>query len=89
MLDTGPYPLFLKQRIRGPEGHLSNQQAADLIKAVSHDNLKYLCLAHMSEKNNHREKALNEAKLALNASGNTHTEIIIGNQDSATSLVEL
>jgi phosphoribosyl 1,2-cyclic phosphodiesterase len=51
MLDGGAYPEFLKQRIRGPEGHISNVEAAELL-ACSGRRLQWACLAHLSEKNN-------------------------------------
>jgi phosphoribosyl 1,2-cyclic phosphodiesterase len=56
MLFGGPYPEYLKQRIAGPEGHLSNREAAELIAAGS--SLKWACLAHLSENNNTPSTAL-------------------------------
>ena len=57
MLSVGPYPPSLKQRVGGAYGHLSNQQAADLLKHI-HPTLKDIRLMHMSEKNNTIEEAL-------------------------------
>jgi len=51
MLENGPYPLFLKRRIRGPGGHLSNVESAELLAAAGR-RLKWACLAHLSEENN-------------------------------------
>lgn len=65
MLETGLYPAFLKKRIKGPEGHLSNLEAAGLLKATSGKRLKWACLSHLSEHNN-------TAALALK----THREIL-------------
>ena len=57
MLDNGSYPEFLKNRIKGPGGHLSNIEAAELLgKSVR--KLKWACLAHLSENNNHPHIAL-------------------------------
>lgn len=56
MLSEGPYPAFLKQRIRGPEGHISNAEAAELLQAGTQ--LKWACLAHLSNNNNDPETAL-------------------------------
>lgn len=50
MLSNGPYPFFLKKRIQGPGGHLSNIEAAELLQ--NGKKLKWACLAHLSEKNN-------------------------------------
>jgi len=52
MLDTGPYPAHLKERVGGDWGHLSNQQMAILLRAMAKP-LKHLVLAHLSEQNNH------------------------------------
>lgn len=57
MLETGPYPEHLKRRIRGQGGHLSNRDSARLIKDACTDRLKWACLCHLSEENNHPERA--------------------------------
>jgi phosphoribosyl 1,2-cyclic phosphodiesterase len=68
MLAAGPYPAYLKQRIKGPHGHLSNREAAELLcRAAESRRLQWACLAHLSEQNNHPEVALK-----------THREIMDG-----------
>lgn len=57
MLINGPYPVYLKQRIMGPFGHISNTEAAELI-ARAGNRLKWACLAHLSEQNNSPDIAL-------------------------------
>ncbi len=52
MLRNGPYPAKLKKRVGGNYGHLSNQQAASLLRAIRSDGLQKLVLTHLSEKNN-------------------------------------
>ena len=51
-LISGPYPPSLKKRITGRGGHLSNEQAADILAEVLHPKLKSIVLCHLSEKNN-------------------------------------
>ncbi len=58
MLATGPYPARLKRRVAGPFGHLSNDQAARLLSSIDRERLQHLVLAHLSEKNNRPERAL-------------------------------
>ena len=58
MLASGPYPPGLKRRIRGPGGHLSNQEAAELLLRTSGERLQWACLGHLSEQNNTPEKAM-------------------------------
>ncbi len=52
MLDKGRYPYFLKNRIRGGNGHLSNQQALDLFLAHKPAFMSHLFLSHLSKDNN-------------------------------------
>jgi phosphoribosyl 1,2-cyclic phosphodiesterase len=59
MLSRGPYPAYLKQRIKGPRGHISNAEAADVLsRASAGSRLQWACLAHLSEQNNHPAVAL-------------------------------
>lgn len=67
MLLDGPYPWQLKQRVRGPHGHLSNAQAAELVRNGASSRLRHLVLAHLSEENNQPELALEAAQEALSA----------------------
>jgi phosphoribosyl 1,2-cyclic phosphodiesterase len=57
MLESGSYPAFLKRRIRGPAGHLSNVDAAELLGRAGR-RLRWACLAHLSAENNDPRTAL-------------------------------
>lgn len=52
MLRNGPYPAFLKARVGGDRGHLSNRQAAALLAAIDRSSLGLVVAAHLSETNN-------------------------------------
>lgn len=52
MLARSAYPAWLKSRIAGPLGHLSNAHAADLLASLDRSRLKRLVAAHLSQKNN-------------------------------------
>ena len=52
MLNDGPYPQFLKQRVSGLFGHLSNSQAADLLGMLDCSALQQLLIGHVSAENN-------------------------------------
>jgi len=58
MLAGGPYPAFLKQRISAGGGHLSNVEAASLLRDSAGERLKWACLAHLSEQNNNPRLAV-------------------------------
>ena len=89
MLEDGPYPLDLKRRIKGPDGHLSNHQAAELIQTVFHEDLRLVVPAHLSEKNNLPEKALQEVERVMTGCGNGKTKILLSHQDHPMPIVEL
>ena len=57
MLQVGKYPYYLKQRILGDRGHLSNENAGRLLCRLLHDNLKAIFLGHLSRENNYEELA--------------------------------
>jgi phosphoribosyl 1,2-cyclic phosphodiesterase len=57
LLWGGPYPSFLKARIAGALGHLSNAQAASLLAALDTSRLRCLVAAHLSSTNNRVELA--------------------------------
>ena len=52
LLAQSAYPDFLKLRVGGPYGHLSNVAAADIVCNVMHSGLKHLVAAHLSAQNN-------------------------------------
>jgi phosphoribosyl 1,2-cyclic phosphodiesterase len=52
MLDVGRYPAMLKARIRGPRGHLSNDDSAGLVRVCRRRRPKWMAVAHLSEENN-------------------------------------
>jgi phosphoribosyl 1,2-cyclic phosphodiesterase len=89
MLEQGPYPLPLKRRIRGPEGHLSNSEAAELLETISHRDLRHVVLAHLSEKNNLPEKAFHSATNALKRCGMDMAEVLISSQDEPGPIREI
>ena len=52
MLQVGPYPYYLKLRILGDRGHLSNENCGRLLNRILHDDLKTIFLGHLSKENN-------------------------------------
>ena len=86
MLEEGPYPLELKRRIRGPEGHLSNTQAGDLLTALCHEALSTVVLAHLSETNNLPEKAIQASKAAL---AGFRVQVLVSQQAGALPMMDV
>jgi len=57
MLQVGKYPYYLKQRILGNRGHLSNESCGQLLCRLVHKDLKAVVLGHLSQENNLPELA--------------------------------
>lgn len=69
MLMMGPYPAYLKGRISGDYGHLSNKVAAQLLAEHVTDRLRHVWLCHISEENNHSELARKTVDTCLRSAG--------------------
>lgn len=52
MLETGPYPYVIKQRIASTRGHLSNDQAREALGRLAHEGLRAVAAMHVSQENN-------------------------------------
>lgn len=64
MLQRGPYPPALKSRVGGAFGHLSNDQAMDLLRGLDRSRLRHVIGVHLSRQNNTpalARRALSEA----------------------------
>lgn len=68
MVEVGPYPYPLKQRVLGKRGHLSNELSGRLLCDILHDNLKCILLGHLSKENNYAELAYETVKLEVTMS---------------------
>ena len=62
---SGPYPYYLKQRILGDHGHLSNEAGAALARTVAMDGAHTVILAHLSAENNTPAMARRAVETAL------------------------
>ena len=69
MLQVGPYPYLLKQRILGKKGHLSNARSGKLLCELLHKKLKHVILAHLSKENNFPDLAYQTVRCALEENG--------------------
>ncbi|HKM04148.1 MAG TPA: MBL fold metallo-hydrolase [Lachnospiraceae bacterium] len=72
MLQVGPYPYYLKQRILGERGHLSNEASGRLLGCLLHDNMKQVVLGHLSKENNMAELAYETVRLEIVNSDNPY-----------------
>lgn len=88
MLINGPYPWFLKRRVKGPLGHLSNLDAAAIARCVDHAGLQHVALAHLSRTNNTPDLPLDSTREALGDSG-SRVRVSLGWQFEAGELLRL
>ena len=87
MLRNGPYPWEIKRRVRGRQGHLSNQDAAELLAGLVHSGLRHVVLAHLSQTNNLPDLALETVGAVQ--SDRTGFRLEAASQDQPGSLVEI
>ena len=66
---TGPYPYYLKQRVLGRRGHLSNEAGAHLALLAAQNGARTILLAHLSEENNTPAHALEVVGRTLRQAG--------------------
>lgn len=69
MLDRGPYPYYLKKRIKGNRGHLSNTAAGRALLQLTQGRLRHVLLGHLSAENNRPDLALSTVTSILEAEG--------------------
>lgn len=90
MLLTGPYPYFLKQRILGERGHLSNELCGQLLGKILHDDFGAVMLGHLSKENNYPELAYETVRLEITMGDCPYTgndfPIVVAKRDGVTKL---
>lgn len=69
MLEMGPYPRYLKERIASETGHLSNEDCGKALMEFATPDLKHVWLCHLSEENNHPELARKTVDSILRSAG--------------------
>lgn len=87
MIINGPYPDYLKARIVGPKGHLSNKEAAIYLAKIVGNNTKKVVLAHLSKHNNTEEVALNTVKEIFREYGNLFDNFVCAKPDEIVEVV--
>lgn len=92
MLQVGPYPYYLKQRILGNKGHLSNETAGKLLCELLHDDLKYVLLGHLSKENNLPQLAHEAVRLEITMGESPYQandfDITVASRSEPTRLLE-
>ena len=91
VLKYSKYPFTLKQRIAGPNGHLSNEMASKVINYLIHDNLKTAMLGHLSKESNFPELAYQTVVNEIINSGTDVSKInlSVASRDKASNLIHI
>ena len=92
MLMNGTYPHFLKARILSDHGHLGNHQTSAFLADNVGENLRHICLAHLSNKNNTPEIALQTLQQTFSERGisiNGQLRISILNRNMPSEVISL
>ncbi|WMC92630.1 MBL fold metallo-hydrolase [Kineothrix sp. MB12-C1] len=93
MLQVGPYPYYLKKRILGDRGHLSNELCGRLLSRVLHDDMQKVILGHLSKENNLPELAYEAVRVELTMSDSGYKvgdfPIQVANRSEISELIEI
>lgn len=93
MLEVGPYPYPLKQRVRGDRGHLSNELSGRLLCDILHDNLQFAILGHLSKENNYAELAYETVKLEVALGDNPYKgddiRLFVAKRDQVSEIMSI
>lgn len=92
MLEVGPYPYSLKQRILSKKGHLSNERGGQLVRALLNDHIKGIYLGHLSKENNYPELAFEAVKDELlgNPYSNDYRDfnLMVADREQCSTVIE-
>lgn len=82
-------PWATKQRISSRHGHLSNEQAAELVRDVGHSGLSHVVLGHLSDDCNDPAVAIRHIRQALDAVGATEAKVVCAERRKPTPTIEV
>lgn len=93
MLEVGPYPYYLKQRILGNKGHLSNENCGRLLSRILHDKLQAILLGHLSSENNLPELAYETVRIEVTLGDNPYKaddfSISVANRSQMSPVIQI
>jgi len=93
MLQVGPYPYYLKQRILGDRGHLSNENSGRLLSRILHDGLEHIVLGHLSKENNMPELAYEAVRMEITMGDNPYNandfRISVANRSEVSPVINI
>ena len=90
-LKCSPYPYYLKERISGPNGHLSNETAGKVISHLMDFGLETAMLGHLSKENNFPELAYKTVmdEIIYNNKTNSNINLSVATRFSPTPIIKI
>ena len=93
MLQAGRYPYYLKQRILGERGHLSNENSGRFLSRILHDRLKAVVLGHLSKENNMPQLAYETVRVEITMADNefkgSDFPIIVARRSGVSDIIHI
>ncbi|MGN0160511.1 MAG: MBL fold metallo-hydrolase [Lachnospiraceae bacterium] len=93
MLEAGKYPYYLKRRILGDHGHLSNEASGRLLNELLNDGMEHVLLGHLSHENNYADLAFETVRMEINLGENEYKaedfDIRVADRQEPSHLIEL
>ena len=92
MLENSPYPDYVRDRIAGPQGHLGNIAAGELLERLAKkgEPLQYIIAAHISENSNTPAHALGALQAGWSSgNGSVDTEFVAASVENSTRFFSL
>lgn len=91
ILKYSSYPFALKQRIAGPDGHLSNNTSGELVSKLINTGLSSVMLGHLSKENNFPELAYKTVveEIISNHHDESDIKIVVAKRDGPSSIINI
>lgn len=89
MLESGPYPYFLKNWVKGDSGHLSNMQASLAVLEYGNAKLKNVILSHLSQTNNTPPVALKTFRKLMKERKDFNAKVDVSTRDKPSELFRI
>lgn len=93
MLQVGSYPYYLKQRILGDKGHLSNELSGRLLNELLSEKMQYVVLGHLSKENNYPDLAYETVRQEVDMSENHYQtsdfKMFVAKRDTISEMIQI
>lgn len=93
MLQVGSYPYYLKKRILGDYGHLSNELSGRLLNQLLSEKMKYVILGHLSKENNYPDLAYETVRLEVDLADTPYQtsdfQMFVAKRDAISEMIQI